>query len=169
MTIVSRIASEVHLMLRRPPRQQYAALCYRQRKKQEQVEVLLITSRDTGRWVIPKGWPMEGKKSHAVAEREAFEEAGVKGKVARDPIGHYSYAKGMEGGLKISCKVQVYPLEVKDMLKDFPEKGTRRAEWVSCEEAAARVQEPELKVLFHRFSQMMINGGAITPASGEAR
>lgn len=169
MTIVSRIASDVHLMLRRPPRQQYAALCYRQRKKQEQVEVLLITSRDTGRWVIPKGWPMDGKKSHAVAEREAYEEAGVKGKVGREPIGHYSYAKGMDGGLKISCKVQVYPLEVKDMLKDFPEKGTRRAEWVSCAEAAARVQEPELKVLFHRFSQMMINGGAGAPTSDEAR
>lgn len=158
MTIMGRIASDMNLMLRRPPRQQYAALCYRQRKKQEHVEVLLVTSRDTGRWIIPKGWPMPGKKSHAVAEREAYEEAGVKGKASREPIGYYSYSKGMEGGLKIACKVQVHALDVKEMLKDFPEKGTRRAEWVNCEEAAARVQEPELKVLLHRFGQSMQNG-----------
>jgi 8-oxo-dGTP pyrophosphatase MutT (NUDIX family) len=156
--MMSRIASDVQLMLRRPPRQQYAALCFRKRKKQSAPEVLLVTSRDTGRWVIPKGWPMRGKKSHAVAEREAYEEAGVKGTVSREPIGYYSYHKGMTDGLKINCRVQVHALEVKDMLKDFPEKGTRRQAWVSCEEAAARVQEPELKVLFHIFAQRFING-----------
>ncbi|MGV8936392.1 MAG: NUDIX hydrolase [Allorhizobium sp.] len=149
----------MNLMLRRPPRQQYAALCYRQRKKQEQVEVLLVTSRDTGRWIIPKGWPMPGKKSHTVAEREANEEAGVRGKAEREPFGFYSYQKGMDGGLKINCRVQVHILEVKEMMKDFREKGTRRVEWVSCEEAAARVQEPELKILFHHFAQKMLNLG----------
>ena len=154
---MSRIASDVHLMLRRPPRQQYAALCYRPRKKQGGIEILLLTSRDTGRWIIPKGWPMPGKKSHAVAEREAYEEAGVKGKVSREPIGHYSYSKGMEGGLKIACKVQVHALDVKEMLKDFPEKGTRRLEWVSPEEAVARVREPELKVLLHQFAEKTAN------------
>nr|WP_099056792.1 NUDIX hydrolase [Rhizobium sp. ACO-34A] len=153
MTLVSRIANEVQLMLRRPPRQQYAAICYRLRKKQAEPEVLLLTSRDTGRWVIPKGWPMSGKKGYAVAEREAYEEAGVKGKVAEKPIGHYDYLKGMDGGLKIHCRVQVHTLEVRNELKDFPEKGMRRSEWVNCEEAAARVQEPELKVLFHKFAQ----------------
>lgn len=154
---MSRIASDVQLMLRRPPRQQYAALCYRPRKKQGGIEVLLLTSRDTGRWVIPKGWPMAGKKSHAVAEREAWEEAGVKGKVSHEPFGYYSYAKGMDGGLKIHCRVQVHLLLVKEMAKDFREKGTRRLEWVSCEEATARVNEPELKVLFHRLAQMAAN------------
>jgi 8-oxo-dGTP pyrophosphatase MutT (NUDIX family) len=154
---MSRIASDVQLMLRRPPRQQYAALCFRKRKKQLAPEVLLVTSRDTGRWVIPKGWPMRGKKSHAVAEREAYEEAGVKGNVSREPIGYYTYHKGMSDGLKLTCRVQVHALEVKELLKDFPEKGTRRLEWVNCEEAAARVQEPELKVLFHTFEQQMLN------------
>ncbi|MCO6177193.1 NUDIX hydrolase [Ciceribacter sp. RN22] len=153
MTIMSRIASDVQLMLRRPPRQQYAALCYRPRKKQGGIEILLLTSRDTGRWVIPKGWPMAGKKSHTVAEREAWEEAGVRGKVSREPIGYYGYAKGMEGGLKVACRVQVHALEVKEMTKDFPEKGMRRLEWVSPEEAAARVREPELKVLLHAFAE----------------
>lgn len=157
LTIINRIASDMQLMLRRPPRQQYAALCFRKRKKQPAPEVLLVTSRDTGRWVIPKGWPMRGKKSHAVAEREAYEEAGVKGTVSREPVGYYSYQKGMNGGLKINCRVQVHALEVKELLKDFPEKGTRRLEWVSCEEAAARVQEPELKVLFHTFARSFAN------------
>lgn len=156
---MNRIAQDMQLMLRRPPRQQYAALCYRRlKKKPGEVEVLLLTSRDTGRWVIPKGWPMSGKKSHAVAEREAYEEAGAKGKVDREAFGFYSYNKGLDNGLKITCKVQVHLLEVKDMLKDFPEKGTRRLDWVNCEEAAARVQEPELKVLFHQLSRLFENG-----------
>ncbi|WP_181141532.1 NUDIX hydrolase [Ciceribacter selenitireducens] len=163
MSMMSRIASDVQLMLRRPPRQQYAALCFRKRKKQLAPEVLLVTSRDTGRWVIPKGWPMPGKKSHAVAEREAYEEAGVKGNVSREPLGYYTYHKGLSDGLKVTCRVQVHALEVKELLKDFPEKGTRRLEWVSCEEAAARVQEPELKVLFHAFAQKLMNGSA-TPS-----
>lgn len=163
--MISRIASDVQLMLRRPPRQQYAALCFRKRKKQAAPEVLLVTSRDTGRWVIPKGWPMRGKKSHTVAEREAYEEAGVKGTVSREPVGYYSYHKGMNGGLKINCRVQVHALEVKELLKDFPEKGTRRLEWVSCEEAAARVQEPELKVLFHAFARSF--AGLQKPAAPE--
>ena len=71
MKILNRLATDVGLMLRRPPRQQYAALCYRLSKKNPEPEVLLLTSRDTGRWVIPKGWPMGGKKAHAVAEQEA--------------------------------------------------------------------------------------------------
>jgi len=153
---MSRIADEVHLMIRRPPRQQYAALCYRLRKKkQDGVEVLLLTSRDSGRWVIPKGWPMQGKKSHTVAEREAWEEAGVKGKADRELYGHFRYAKGLDSGLKIPCRVQVHLLEVKDMAKVFPEKGSRRLEWVSCQEAAARVQEPELKELILRLPEAL--------------
>ena len=144
-------------MMRRPPRQQYAALCYRRKKKSPQLEVLLLTSRDTGRWVIPKGWPMEGKKSHAVAEREAYEEAGVKGKACKDVLGYYTYSKGMNGGLKVHCRVQVHALEVQDQVKDFPEKGMRRLEWVSCEEAAARVNEPELKELLYSFARAMGN------------
>ncbi len=157
LSILNRLASEVQLMLRRPPRQQYAALCYRRKKKQSQLEVLLLTSRDTGRWVIPKGWPMEGKKSHAVAEREAYEEAGVKGKADKEVLGYYTYNKGMNGGLKVHCRVQVHALEVQDLLKDFPEKGMRRVEWVSWEEAAARVNEPDLKALISSFALTMLN------------
>ncbi|MGI2035030.1 NUDIX hydrolase [Rhizobium panacihumi] len=152
MGFIDRVTTNVRLMLQRPPRQQYAALCYRVRKKQAgQLEMLVMTSRDTGRWVIPKGWPMEGKKAHAVAEREAYEEAGVKGKVAKEPLGYFHYRKTLSNGMKVPVRVQVHALEVEEMLKAFPEKGSRKLEWVSCEEAAKRVNEPELKELLLRF------------------
>ncbi|QRM56829.1 NUDIX hydrolase [Sinorhizobium sp. BG8] len=155
MNILNRLAGDVHLMFRRPARVQYAALCYRFRKKRSVLEVLLITSRDTGRWVIPKGWPMANRDCHGVAEREAYEEAGVKGKVGKMSIGHYMYQKGLAEGLKVSCKVQVYALEVEDICKNYPEKGERRMEWVSCAEAARRVNEPGLKNLFLAFEKSM--------------
>ncbi len=139
-------------MMQRPPRQQYAALCYRMRKGQDEIEVLLATSRDTGRWVIAKGWPMNGKKAHQVAEREAYEEVGVKGKVEKEPLGVYHYRKALDNGLKVLVRVQVHALKVEDMLKNYPEKGSRVLEWVSCEEAANRVNEPELKMLFLQFA-----------------
>lgn len=150
---MSRLASELRLMLRRPERLQFAALCYRWTKKQKDIEVLLITSRDTGRWVIPKGWPMDGCMAHTVAEREAFEEAGVQGKAEEVPVGQYDYLKGFNGGIKVPCKVQVHALEVNGLAKDYKEKGERRLEWVSCEEAASRVWEPGLKELLLSFEQ----------------
>lgn len=155
MNLLTRLKKEVSLMLRRPPRQQYAALCYRMKKRQEGIEVLLLTSRDTGRWVIPKGWPMAGRKAHAVAEREAFEEAGVRGKADKQPFGYYHYQKSLRTGLKVHVRVQVHVLEVQEMLKDFPEKESRRLEWVPPAEAALRVNEPELKALFQEISQKL--------------
>lgn len=95
---------------------------------------------------------MPGKKAHAVAEREAFEEAGVKGRVEKEPFGFYHYRKGLQSGLKIPVRVQVHVLEVEQMLKSFPEKSSRRLEWVLPDEAAARVNEPELKELFLEFA-----------------
>ena len=154
LNLVHRIASDVRLMFRRPARLQYAALSYRYRKRHDALEVLLITSRDTGRWVIPKGWPMEGRPSYAVAEREAYEEAGVKGKVHKEPIGYYMYQKGLAKGLSVPCKVHVYALEVDDLCKNFPEKGERRLEWVSLTEAAERVAEPGLKPVLANFERV---------------
>lgn len=154
MSLLARITKDVKLMFRRPPRQQYAALCYRMKKKQG-LEVLLVTSRDTGRWIIPKGWPMPGKKSHTVAEREAYEEAGVRGKAEREPLGFYTYMKGLNYGLKVICRVQVHALKVDEILKQFPEKGTRQIEWVTCSDAALRVNEPELKTLLLAFEKRM--------------
>ena len=166
LNLLNRIASDVHLMFRRPVREQYGALCYRMKKKRSSIEVLLITSRDTGRWVIPKGWPMDGKSAAAAAEREAWEEAGVKGKIGAEPIGSYHYMKGLPEGLKVDCRVRVFPLAVDDMFKNFPEKGERRAEWVDCTEAASRVQEPGLKTLILAFEQNMLADIAPTSKNG---
>lgn len=145
----------MQLMFRRPPRQQYAALCYRVKKKTGDLEVLLLTSRDTGRWVIPKGWPMSGKLSHEVAAQEAYEEAGVHGTVERESLGAFTYPKMMKDGMKVPCKVQVYALEATALAKNYKEKGERKIEWVSCDEAVKRVQEPELRNLLLAFAQRM--------------
>ncbi|GGD80677.1 NUDIX hydrolase [Rhizobium anhuiense] len=155
MTLFARLASDVQLMFRRPPRQQYGALCYRVKKKSGEVEVLLMTSRDTGRWVIPKGWPMTRKCAHEVAMQEAFEEAGVRGVVEPETLGAYTYPKVLRDGVQVVCKVQVYALEVTNMMKNFKEKGERRIEWVSFDEAAGRVREPELRHLFLAFKKKM--------------
>ncbi|QWW68487.1 NUDIX hydrolase [Rhizobium sp. WYJ-E13] len=162
MTLLARLASDVQLMFRRPPRQQYAALCYRVKKKSGELEVLLMTSRDTGRWVIPKGWPMNRKCAYEVAAQEALEEAGVRGTVETETLGHYTYQKVLRDGLKVNCKVQVYALEVTGATKNFKEKGERTIEWVSCDEAVKRVQEPELRNLFLAFKRRM----AEKPSSG---
>ncbi len=165
MGIIGRITSNLKLMLQRPPRQQFAAICHRKKKKTGELEVLVITSRDTGRWVIPKGWHMPGKLPHAIAEQEAYEEAGIKGKASREPFGYYSYMKRMRGGHQVLTRVQVHALEVKSLLKEFPEKGSRRLDWVSCQEAASRVDEPELKALFLAFGKQAApqpEGGKIT-------
>ena len=155
LTLLARLATDVQLMFRRPPRQQYAALCYRFKKKTGELEMLLMTSRDTGRWVIPKGWPMLGKMSHEVAAREAFEEAGVRGIVETASLGDFTYTKMLKDGLKCGCKVQVYALEVTDLAKTFKERGERKLEWVSCNEAVKRVNEPELRNLILAFQQRM--------------
>ncbi|WP_205586470.1 MULTISPECIES: NUDIX hydrolase [unclassified Rhizobium] len=164
MAFLNRIANDVQLMFRRPPRQQYAALCYRLKKKTGDLEVLLLTSRDTGRWVIPKGWPMPGKLSHEVAALEAYEEAGVRGTVETEPLGSFGYDKMLKDGIQVPCRVQVYALEVSERAKQFKEKGERSLEWVSFEVAAERVREPELRDLIVAFAQRMTTAPAAIQA-----
>ena len=156
MSFFDRITNEVRLMFRRPERMQCAALCYRFKKKSLQPEMLVITSRDTGRWIIPKGWPMDGKSAPAAAAREAYEEAGVKGAVGETAVGTYRYLKGLPHGLKLDCRVRVFPLAVDIVCDDFPEKDERRAEWVDCAEAARRVNEAGLKTLLATFEQKIL-------------
>jgi 8-oxo-dGTP pyrophosphatase MutT (NUDIX family) len=128
---------------------QYAALPYRRR---DGLELLLITSRETGRWVLPKGWPIKGKKAHSAAAREALEEAGLKGKVGKRAVGAYSYSKRLSNGAVLACTVEVYPLAVQRQVKQWPEKGQRRVEWFSPRDAADRVDEPELAYLIEDFA-----------------
>jgi 8-oxo-dGTP pyrophosphatase MutT (NUDIX family) len=128
---------------------QYAALCYRPSGRDTH-EVLLITSRDTGRWIIPKGWPMKGRSGAESALREAFEEAGVEGRLSSTPIGVYSYDKILPDGVR-PCIVTVYPVEVTQLSKDFPEKGQRARKWFTPRKAAEKVNEPELRALIETF------------------
>jgi 8-oxo-dGTP pyrophosphatase MutT (NUDIX family) len=153
LNVLSELSSTFQLMFRRPKRTQYAALCYRRSKKDGQLEILLLTSRDTGRWVIPKGWPMGSKASHVVAATEAREEAGVKGIVEHDPLGSFGYGKAMAEGLVLPCEVQVHALEVTGSFKDYKEKGVRKLEWVSPQEAASRVAEAGLKKIILAFAK----------------
>ncbi|MGQ0564295.1 MAG: NUDIX hydrolase [Gemmobacter sp.] len=135
------------------PRTQCAALCWR--RVQGHIEVLLVTSRETGRWVIPKGWPIEGLPPTAGAAREAWEEAGVKGEIGAECLGVYSYDKVLDrdGAVPTSlpCVVAVYPMQVTAMRKEFPEADERRTKWFSPEKAARKVLEPELAVLIAGF------------------
>jgi 8-oxo-dGTP pyrophosphatase MutT (NUDIX family) len=131
------------------PRRQVAALAYAKRK--DGLQVLLVTSRETGRLILPKGWTEKDMKDAAAAAREAFEEAGVKGNVARAPIGSYNYTKIIGPGFALACAVDVYPLEVKKHLKDWPEKSQRERFWFTPSEAALRVAEPALADILRRF------------------
>jgi 8-oxo-dGTP pyrophosphatase MutT (NUDIX family) len=105
-----------------------------------------VTSRETKRWLIPKGWPMKGKKPHKAAAQEAVEEAGVKGEIKPKPLGHYDYWKRRAAHFDL-CRVDVYPLEVSKQLSSWREKGQRDARWFEVEEAAHQVLEPALAQL----------------------
>lgn len=125
--LLSKLAKSTDLLLKGEVAQQYGALCCLGKRKQGDLQVLLVTTRDTGRWVIPKGWPMNGKEPHQVAEREALEEAGVKGKAGKKPIGYYTYMKRLADGTEVPCVVQVHTLKVDEQLEEFKEKGQRQA------------------------------------------
>lgn len=135
----------------REPRQQYAALPWR-RLEDGGVEVLLITSRETRRWVIPKGWPIKGLKSPQSAAREALEEAGVEGQPGKSKLGVYHYDKKLRSGRVQKVRVAVYGLEVTRERETWKEKDQRDKLWTSPAEAAELVEEPELKALVAAFA-----------------
>ena len=126
-------------------RQQVAALPYRI-GDEGRIEVLLVTSRETGRWIIPKGWPMKNKKPHKAAAQEAVEEAGVKGSIKAKPIGHYMYWKRRTKDF-VLCQVSVYLLRVSQQLEFWPEREQRETRWFTPSEAAQQIDEPDLASL----------------------
>ncbi|TCR67917.1 NUDIX hydrolase [Rhizobium sp. BK376] len=129
-------------------RQQVGALCYRVNMATNEVEILLITTRKSHRWAIPKGWPMGGKAPHEAAKQEALEEAGVSGKISKKVFGHFTYLKYLPDGERVPCMVQVHLLRVEFTVAAYKERGQREIIWCSCFEAAIKVNEPELKGLF---------------------
>jgi 8-oxo-dGTP pyrophosphatase MutT (NUDIX family) len=134
-----------------PPALQVGALCWR-RNGEGELRVLLITSRDTGRWVIPKGWPMRNRTDAEAAAREAFEEAGVTGVAATRSLGLYPYDKVLGKGRFVPCVVRVFALAVAGLAEDFPERGQRRIKWFPPDKAAKKVLEPELALLIRDFA-----------------
>ena len=128
---------------------QYAALPWRYAGGTR--EILLISSRDTGRWVIPKGWPIKGLTPAETAAREAFEEAGLGGQVSKKPIGVFEYGKRLNDGTVQPTKVEVFAFEQMVQHPEWPEQGQRRLQWFSVPDAAEAVQEPELKDIIRKF------------------
>ena len=138
----------------RPARVQIAALCYR--TTSHGPDVLLITSRNTGRWIIPKGWPVDGTDGAGTALQEAWEEAGVKPTdMEHTRIGRYRYKKIVDGGLPVATDVYVYSVEVEALLDSFPEVDERKRKWMSPEAAAAAVDEKELKAILQDFPKQI--------------
>jgi len=111
-----------------------------------------VTSRDTGRWIIPKGWLIPDLSAAASAAREAWEEAGVEGVLADLPIGMFAYDKVIGPAQAIPCLVSVYPLQVTRLRNRFPEVLQRQRKWFSPEKAAKKVAEPELSDMISSFS-----------------
>jgi 8-oxo-dGTP pyrophosphatase MutT (NUDIX family) len=137
-------------------RRQFAALPFRQQN--HQLEIMLVSSRGTRRWVLPKGWPMKGLSPHKVAAQEALEEAGVIGRTKRKPVGTYHYLKRMPNGAALSCAVDVFPLRVEKQRKRWKERDQRLAYWCPADEAAALVDEPELSDILIDFADRVAAG-----------
>lgn len=129
------------LLGRRPRSLQVGAVCFDTQKR----SVLLITSRGTGRWVIPKGWPMPGCSLAGAAAQEAWEEAGIRGQVVENEIGRYRYDKMQDDGYGIPVEVVVFLLHVETCRDDFPESDERELRWFMPGEAAQQVMEPGLR------------------------
>ena len=121
------------------------------RAEPDGVRILLITSRDTRRWVVPRGNPIRDLSPADSAAQEAFEEAGVRGAVSAEPMGSYRYEKRRRNGATVMMEVQLFRLAVADELDDWPEKGQRERRWVTPGEAAALVAEPDLQALLRRL------------------
>lgn len=131
---------------------QIAALPMR-RNKSGDLQILMVTSRDTKRWIMPKGWTMNGKKPWAAAEIEALEEAGAVGHVGKDVVGTYCYKKRLGKGKALLCEVDVYPMMVERLKSDWKERGQRKRKWFSAKSAAKRVSEPKLAKLLKSLNK----------------
>ena len=134
-----------------PILRQSAALCYRLQPGGP--EVLLITTRRSGRWIIPKGWLIDGLSPSETARQEAWEEAGVQGLCTADPAGQFVYFKHRPKKGSGLCLVDVFPLRVTSLSAHFPEATQRRRLWCAPEQAASMVNSPELAGLLREVGR----------------
>lgn len=131
------------------PRPQVGALCWR--RTRGGLRVLLITSRDTGRWIVPKGWLIGDRTPAASALVEAWEEAGVRGRASGGPIGQFVYDKVLADGIALPVRVDLYPVEVKRTKRRFPEADQRQRGWFARDKAAGMLGDPDLARLVAAF------------------
>jgi 8-oxo-dGTP pyrophosphatase MutT (NUDIX family) len=129
---------------------QFAALPFL--RGEDGTMVLLVTSRETGRWVLPKGWSEKRLTGPELAAKEAFEEAGLIGEVAAKSIGSYSYLKRLPGGSTTVCGVDVFLMRVEQLLDNWPERRQRERQWFTLAQAAMAVEEGELVTLLLRLA-----------------
>ncbi|MFC3694489.1 NUDIX hydrolase [Chenggangzhangella methanolivorans] len=126
-------------------REQFGAAPYRI-GSDGRLEVMLVTTRETHRWMVPKGWPIKKLGPLGTAMREAYEEAGVRGE-GGPAIGAFDYLKVMRKGPNQICEVEVFPLLVQEELEDWPEKAERVRRWFRTDEASAAVEEERLQMI----------------------
>jgi len=139
------IADTLRPLVKRPRALQMAALCHRD--TEDGREVLLVTSSH-GRWILPKGWPIDGKTGGETALQEAWEEAGVKsGTVEKTPFGTFMTTKRMDDGPDLACETSVYAIKVKKTSRNFPESNKRERRWVKVPEALNMIEDPGLRRL----------------------
>lgn len=153
------IATEKRILTPSGRLQQVAALVHR--GDMGALKVLVITSRGTGRWIIPKGWPQVGRTLAETALCEAYEEAGIRGEVSPTPIGTFCYCKTDLPPERINQFIAaVFTVQFTRQEKDWPERAQRICEWVSPQEAACRVEETELKQILNQFGDSGIAAAA---------
>jgi len=129
--------------------QQFGAIPYRH--VDGEIVFLMITARRTGKWIFPKGDPIPELTPAESAAEEAYEEAGVRGRIAAAPAGHYRIFKACPGG-ETPVLVEMYPLEVAEQFDDWPEKGERRRHWATLTEARRLLSEPGLVALAEKIA-----------------
>lgn len=132
---------------------QVAALPYR--VSNSGPKILLITTRKKGKWSIPKGWPMKGRAARSAAAIEAFEEAGVIGRIGRRRVGRFKHRKEV-GAREVECAVEIFPLIVKRELNRWPEKHERKRRWFSGKRASRKISKKRLRRAIAAFAESMI-------------
>ena len=153
---VAQIPINMNAANKRDLRTQFGALCFRMVRGKP--EILLITSRRRKRWIVPKGWPIDGKTPAETAKIEAWEEAGVRGRMYDRCLGVYSYLKTQDGGQALPCVTMLYAMKVDEYASDYPEAKQRRRKWLRQKQAAARVDGPDLAHIIRHFDPAQLTG-----------
>jgi len=130
------------------------------------IEILLVTSNQTGRFIVPKGWPMKGKSGRKAAQIEAMQEAGVAGKTLAEPLGTYRYWKRLSDSF-VPVEVTVYLLPIAGYLPKWRESARRQRAWLARDDAATLVDEPDLAALIRSMDLNALRG-LLEAAAAEA-